>query len=120
MIRVSLVIGFALVTALAAPAFADDQLPVTLALPNPSQPARNGDPVVVIVQTVAGAHCHGQMTAPGSGQRPRILSEAIAGSDGKATWSFSLSWGKSGTREITVTCTLGDKTGTLKATFEVQ
>lgn len=94
-------------------------LPVALVVPSASQPALAGGREVLIVRTETGAVCTGVVVPAVTGAWRSTFGKVTADPKGDAVFK-GLFWGAKGRRDLTVTCKLGDRTGTLQTSFEVQ
>jgi len=102
-----------------------------LLIPSSTNPARYAEPAVSIIQTAAGARCHGQIVGPL--HTPVYLGAATAGTDGRVTLKgdandhfginpipFPLWYAGRGQRILTVTCDLNGASATQEFRFDVQ
>lgn len=85
-----------------------------------TSPVPPGATVTLVIATEHGAVCSGQRQ--GHFGQELGLQSSIAGSDGRAQWSWSLRSGQHpvGIRTVHVVCARGNREGSLAAAFDVR
>lgn len=102
----------------AAPAFAQPALPIKLV--SVTSPARHGTDATIVVATAPAAACTIAVLYKSGASRARGLVPKTADPQGRAAWTWRVGTRTTpGTWPIIVTCSLANRQGTLRTSFDV-
>lgn len=113
----AVLITLGLLGSMSTAAVAEEGLEVKLV--SITSPVHPGNKVILVVQTEPAAACEGQRQGH-FGQKILLVSRT-AGDDGLVSWNWQTLAGSHpvGNREVIVTCTTGNRKGSLKTLFDV-
>lgn len=117
--RTALALGFALLLSFATAARADDLVIKVASITSPVPP---GGSVTLVIAAAPGATCSGtRQVHAGNDIRLQPLT-VTAGADGKVQWAWRVLPGMHpvGVRTAHVACTLGDRSGSVDAAYDVK